>query len=343
MDFDDLLYQMYILLYRNPENIKQKYQTQFRYILVDEFQDTNYLQYAIVKQLVDYPGSQRNICIVGDDAQSIYAFRGATIRNIFDFETDYPDHRKFKLEQNYRSTEHIVEAANQVILNNKNQIEKTLWTDEAGGNKIRISKAVSDQEEGKRVADSIVEWKNRAGLANHQFAVLYRTNAQSRIVEEQLRRNNIPYKVFGGLSFYQRKEIKDFIAYLRMATNPRDEEALKRIINYPRRGIGDSTIQKALDYANEHQITLWEAIHNQEILGRASGAVRQFVMIIKACIDHAATSNAYAAAMYIGKASGLLDALKDDKTQEGIGRLENVNALLDGIQEYIENDEAGYG
>jgi len=341
MDFDDLLYQMYILLYRNPENIKQKYQTQFRYILVDEFQDTNYLQYAIVKQLVDYPGSQRNICIVGDDAQSIYAFRGATIRNIFDFETDYPDHRKFKLEQNYRSTEHIVEAANQVILNNKNQIEKTLWTDEAGGNKIRISKAVSDQEEGKRVADSIVEWKNRAGLANHQFAVLYRTNAQSRIVEEQLRRNNIPYKVFGGLSFYQRKEIKDFIAYLRMATNPRDEEALKRIINYPRRGIGDSTIQKALDYANEHQITLWEAIHNQEILGRASGAVRQFVMIIKACIDHAATSNAYAAAMYIGKASGLLDALKDDKTQEGIGRLENVNALLDGIQEYIENDEAG--
>jgi len=340
MDFDDLLYQMYILLYRNPDNVKQKYQNQFRYILVDEFQDTNFLQYAIVKQLVDYPESQRNICIVGDDAQSIYAFRGATIRNIFDFEIDYPDHRKYKLEQNYRSTEHIVEAANQVIQNNKNQIDKTLWTDEAGGNKIRIQKSVSDQEEGKRVADSIVEWKNRAGLANHQFAVLYRTNAQSRIVEEQLRRNNIPYKVFGGLSFYQRKEIKDFIAYLRMATNPRDEEALKRIINYPRRGIGDSTIQKALEYANEHQITLWETIHHQDILGRAAGAVRQFVLIIKACIEHASTTNAYAAAIYIGKASGLLDALKGDKTQEGIGRLENVNALLDGIQEYIENDEA---
>lgn len=340
MDFDDLLYQMYIMLYRNPENVKEKYQRQFQYVLVDEFQDTNYLQYAIVKQLIDYPGSQRNICIVGDDAQSIYAFRGATIRNIFDFEIDYPDHRKYKLEQNYRSTEHIVEAANQVIQNNKNQIDKTLWTDEAGGNKIRLMKAVSDQEEGKRVADSIVEWKNRAGLANNQFAILYRTNAQSRIIEEQLRRNNIPYKVFGGLSFYQRKEIKDFIAYLRVATNPRDEEAIKRVINYPRRGIGDSTIQKALEYANENQITLWEAIHHQEILGRAASAVRLFVNMMKACIEQANTANAYAAAMYIGKASGLLDALKEDKTQDGIGRLENVNALLDGIQEYIENDEA---
>nr|MBP8942302.1 UvrD-helicase domain-containing protein [Saprospiraceae bacterium] len=184
MDFDDLLYQMYIMLYRNPENVKEKYQRQFQYVLVDEFQDTNYLQYAIVKQLIEYPDSPRNICIVGDDAQSIYAFRGATIRNIFDFETDYPQHQKYKLEQNYRSTEHIVAAANQVIQNNKNQIEKTLWTDEAGGSKIRLIKAISDLEEGKRVADSVIEWKNRAGLANHEFAILYRTNAQSRIVEE---------------------------------------------------------------------------------------------------------------------------------------------------------------
>ncbi len=340
MDFDDLLYQMYIMLYRNPENVKEKYQSQFRYILVDEFQDTNYLQYAIVKQLIEYPGSNKNICIVGDDAQSIYAFRGATIRNIFDFESDYPQHRKFKLEQNYRSTEHIVSAANQVIQNNRNQIEKTLWTDESGGNKIRIIKAVSDQEEGKRVADSIVEWKNRAGLANHQFAILYRTNAQSRIVEEQLRRNNIPYKVFGGLSFYQRKEIKDFIAYLRLATNPRDEEALKRVINYPRRGIGESTIQKALEYANEHQITLWEALHHPELLGRSASAVKHFLAVIQSCMEQASTQNAYAAALYIGKASGLLDALKADRTQDGISRLDNVNALLDGIQEYLENDEA---
>ncbi|HNT22543.1 MAG TPA: 3'-5' exonuclease [Saprospiraceae bacterium] len=340
MDFDDLLYQMYIMLYRNPENVKEKYQSQFRYILVDEFQDTNYLQYAIVKQLIEYPGSNKNICIVGDDAQSIYAFRGATIRNIFDFESDYPQHRKFKLEQNYRSTEHIVSAANQVIQNNRNQIEKTLWTDESGGNKIRIIKAVSDQEEGKRVADSIVEWKNRAGLANHQFAILYRTNAQSRIVEEQLRRNNIPYKVFGGLSFYQRKEIKDFIAYLRLATNPRDEEALKRVINYPRRGIGESTIQKALEYANEHQITLWEALHRPELLGRSASAVKHFLAVIQSCMEQASTQNAYAAALYIGKASGLLDALKADRTQDGISRLDNVNALLDGIQEYLENDEA---
>ncbi len=340
MDFDDLLYQMYILLYRNTDGVKEKYQRQFQYVLVDEFQDTNYLQYAIVKQLIEYPGSPRNICIVGDDAQSIYAFRGATIRNIFDFETDYPHHQKFKLEQNYRSTEHIVAAANQVITNNKKQIEKTLWTDEPGGNKIRIIKAVSDIEEGKRIADNIVEWKNRAGLANSQFAVLYRTNSQSRIIEEQLRRNNIPYKVFGGLSFYQRKEIKDFIAYLRLATNPKDEEALKRIINYPRRGIGDSTIQKALDYANEHEITLWQAIHQSEVTGRASNAIRQFVQSMTACMQQATTTNAYAAALYIGKHSGLLDALKGDKTQEGAGRLENVNALLDGIQEFIENDEA---
>lgn len=340
MDFDDLLYQMYILLYKNPENIKEKYQQQFQYVLVDEFQDTNYLQYAIVRQLIDYPGSPRNICIVGDDAQSIYAFRGATIRNILDFEKDYPDHQKFKLEQNYRSTEHIVGAANQVIRNNKNQIEKTLWTEENGGSKIRLMKAVSDLEEGKRVADSIIEWKNRSGLNNGSFAVLYRTNAQSRVVEEQLRRANIPYKVFGGLSFYQRKEIKDFIAYLRVSTNPNDEEALKRIINYPRRGIGDSTIQKALDYANEHQVSLWEALHNPDLTGRAANAMRQFLQIMHDCIKQAQENDAYNAAMYIGKHSGLLDALKGDKTQEGVGRLENINALLDGIQEYIENDEA---
>ncbi len=340
MDFDDLLYQMYILLYRNPDNVKEKYQKQFQYVLVDEFQDTNYLQYAIVKQLIEYPGSNRNLCIVGDDAQSIYAFRGATIRNILDFEKDYPDHQKFKLEQNYRSTEHIVNAANQVIRNNKNQIEKTLWTHENGGSKIRLMKAVSDIEEGKRVADGIVEWKNRAGLNNGAFAVLYRTNAQSRIIEEQLRRANIPYKVFGGLSFYQRKEIKDFIGYLRVATNPSDEEALKRIINYPRRGIGDSTIQKALDYANEHQVSLWEALHNPDIAGRSVNAIRQFLKIMHDCIKQANETDAYAAAMFIGKHSGLLEALKGDKTQEGVGRMENVNALLDGIQEYIENDES---
>lgn len=339
MDFDDLLLQMYKLLYTNPDHVKEKYQRQFQYILVDEFQDTNYLQYMIVRLLIDYQDSSRNLCIVGDDAQSIYAFRGATIRNILDFEKDYPDHKKFKLEQNYRSSEHIVAAANQVISNNKNQIEKTLWTEDYGGSKIRIFKSVSDQEEGKRVADSIVEFKNRMSLANHEFAVLYRTNAQSRTIEEQLRRANIPYKVFGGLSFYQRKEIKDFMAYLRLATNPKDEEALKRIVNYPRRGIGESTIQKANDYANEHQITLWEALHQPDVSGRAANAIRSFVHMMHGCIEQAAKSDAYIAAQYIARHSGLMDSLKGDKTQEGIGRLENVNALLDGIQEFIENDE----
>jgi DNA helicase II / ATP-dependent DNA helicase PcrA len=244
MDFDDLLLMMFRLLYQNPDQVRQKYQQQFRYIMVDEFQDTNYLQYEILKLLSVYPESPRNLCIVGDDAQSIYSFRGATIENILQFENDFPELQTFKLEQNYRSTHFIVQAANEVINHNKRQIQKKIWTDRSAGSKIKVIKATSETEEGKRVADTIIEQKNRYNLQNKEIAILYRTNGQSRIFEEQLRRYNIQYRVYGGLSFYSRKEVKDLIAYLRLTVNDKDDEALKRIINYPRRGIGDTTIDQ---------------------------------------------------------------------------------------------------
>jgi len=244
MDFDDLLFQLYYLLHKNPEDVLDKYRKKFKYLLVDEFQDTNYLQYAIIKKLTKYEGSGDNICVVGDDAQSIYAFRGATVDNILDFEKDFKTLKTFKLEQNYRSTTHIVEAANSVIGHNKKQIKKKIWSHKGEGTKIRVIKAVSDTEEGKRIADSIIEQKTRHHFSNNDIAILYRTNAQSRIFEEYLRRYNIAYKVFGGTSFYQRKEVKDLIAYLRLAVNQQDEEALKRVINYPKRGIGKTTIEK---------------------------------------------------------------------------------------------------
>ncbi|HMR43679.1 MAG TPA: UvrD-helicase domain-containing protein, partial [Saprospiraceae bacterium] len=245
MDFDDLLYKLYELLQTNPGGVLEKYREKFRYVMVDEFQDTNFLQYAIIRKLVHFENSPRNICVVGDDAQSIYAFRGATIQNILDFENDFKnfDIKVFKLEQNYRSTEHIVRAANELITYNRKQIPKTIWSAKGQGQKIQVIKGMSDAEEGKRVADAILEQKNRHHLSNKDIAILYRTNAQSRVFEENLRRFNIPYRVFGGTSFYQRKEVKDFIAYLRLAVNPLDEEALRRTINYPRRGIGDATIE----------------------------------------------------------------------------------------------------
>ncbi len=228
MDFDDLLFQLYRLFRDNPENVVEKYQKRFKYIHVDEFQDTNFLQYAILKRLVKYPGSSENVFVVGDDAQSIYAFRGATIDNILDFEKDYPALRTFKLEQNYRSTHHIVSAANEVITHTRRQLQKTIWTDKPDRAKIKLLKCVTDDEESRRVADFILEQKHRYHLPNSDIAVLYRTNSQSRKFEEHLRRLNLPYRVFGGTSFYQRKEVKDFVAYLRLAVNPRDEEALRR-------------------------------------------------------------------------------------------------------------------
>jgi len=338
MDFDDLLLQMYRLLFQNPDNIRAKYQRQFQYIMVDEFQDTNYLQYEILKLFSVYPGSNHNICIVGDDAQSIYSFRGATIENILQFANDFPALQTFKLEQNYRSTQFIVEAANEVINHNQRQIQKKIWTDRAEGSKIKIIKAISETEEGKRVADTIVEQKNRHSLQNKEIAILYRTNGQSRIFEEQLRRFNIPYRVYGGLSFYSRKEVKDLIAYLRLIVNDKDDEALKRVINYPRRGIGATTIESISQLANDNEVSMWEVLTKIDFNARSRKTIGDFVKLIQAFKDKAAKSDAYMVADFVARNSGLIEHLKEDKSVEGIARVDNVTSLLDGIQEFVQED-----
>ncbi|MBK7410590.1 MAG: UvrD-helicase domain-containing protein [Saprospirales bacterium] len=339
MDFDDLLYRMFELLHTNPEGVREKYQQRFRYVMVDEFQDTNHLQYEIVKKLVNYEGSPRNICVVGDDAQSIYAFRGATIQNILDFEQDFKKYniQVYKLEQNYRSTSHIVQAANEVITNNRKQIPKSIWSDKGDGERIRVLKALSDTEEGKRIVDAILEQKNRHHLRNRDIAILYRTNAQSRIFEEYLRRYNISYRVFGGLSFYQRKEVKDILAYFRLAVNAKDEEALRRVINLPRRGIGNSSVEKISLEADAQNVPMWDLLPRVSLTGRTRTAIDGFIHLIENFRQQAATTNAYQAAIYIAKQSGLVDSLKEDTTVEGMGRVENVNSLLDGIKEFVEN------
>ena len=338
MDFDDLLLQMFKLLYTNPENVREKYQRQFSHVLVDEFQDTNFLQYEILKLFSIFPNSPNNICIVGDDAQSIYSFRGATIENILQFEHDFPEVRTYKLEQNYRSTGHIVSAANQVISNNSRQIQKEIWTDKESGNKIKVIKAMTDSEEGKRVADLIIEQKNRFNLANSDLAVLYRTNAQSRVFEEHLRRYNIPYRIYGGTSFYQRKEVKDVIAYLRLAINSKDDEALKRIINYPRRGIGQTTMSKLTTLAEDNEVSIWDCLAQIELKPAAKNKLGKFVSIIAYCREQALKENAYKAAVNIVKKSGLMDLLKAENTIEAQSRMDNINALLDGIQDFTEDD-----
>ena len=343
MDFDDLLLQMFRLLYQNPDNVREKYQRQFQYVMVDEFQDTNYLQYEILKLLSVYPGSNHNICIVGDDAQSIYSFRGATIENILQFEHDFPLLQTFKLEQNYRSTQFIVEAANEVINHNKRQIQKKIWTDRAEGHKIKVIKTMTETEEGKRVADTIIEQKNRHNLHNKDIAILYRTNGQSRIFEEQLRRHNIPYRVYGGLSFYSRKEIKDLIAYMRLTINDKDDEALKRVINYPRRGIGESTIEQISQLADDNDMSMWEVLTKIEFNNRSRKSIGEFVQLMYAFKAKAAKSNAYEIADYIARNSGIQSILKEDKTPEGQSRLDNIISLLDGIQEFVQDDEIQTG
>lgn len=337
MDFDDLLYKMFLLLDKFPD-VLYKYQHRFRYILLDEFQDTNFAQYMITKKLGDV---HQNICVVGDDAQSIYSFRGATIENILNFERDYPDLKVFKLEQNYRSTQHIVVAANKVISNNKMQITKEIWTENGDGEKIKVVRAISDNDEGRLVVDSIFEEKMRHQMHNRDFVILYRTNAQSRAFEEALRRLNILYVVYGGVSFYQRKEIKDLIAYLRLTVNHNDEEALKRIINYPTRGIGQTTMEKVALVANETGKNLWEVLSNaQELLqgNRSLHAIEDFVNMIKSWALMLKTHNAYDLAALIGKASGILKELYNDKTVEGLARYENIQELLNGIKEFTENN-----
>jgi DNA helicase-2/ATP-dependent DNA helicase PcrA len=262
MDFDDLLLKMYELLDKHPGTLEH-YQNKFQYIMVDEYQDTNFAQYMILKMLA---AEHHNICVVGDDAQSIYAFRGATIRNILNFHREYPEMKTFKLEQNYRSTQTIVKAAGELIKKNKDQLEKNVWTENDEGDRIRVFKTLTDNDEGKLVADLIFEDKMQQQMYNKEFAILYRTNSQSRALEEALRKMNIAYRIYGGMSFYQRKEIKDLISYLRLTVNPNDEEALKRVINYPTRGIGKTTLEKIILLASEQNKSLWEIISSNELL-----------------------------------------------------------------------------
>ncbi|HMW25228.1 MAG TPA: UvrD-helicase domain-containing protein, partial [Ferruginibacter sp.] len=343
MDFDDLLFKMYLLLKNNPEALS-KYQRKFKYILIDEYQDTNPAQYEIIKLL---GAMHENVCVVGDDAQSIYSFRGATIENILQFQKDYDDVKVVKLEQNYRSTKNILHVANEVIGNNKGQIEKRLFTDNVEGERIRLVRTMTDNDEGKMVADSIQEQKLRNHYFNKDFAILYRTNAQSRSFEEALRRMGIAYRIYGGISFYQRKEVKDFIAYLRLVVNPKDEEALKRVINYPVRGIGKTTVDKAVLLANENNLTLWDIISNAAIYGFRSGTLESldnFVTMIKMFQSELSKKNAYDLAVIVGKSTNIVKELFNDKTTEGLARYENVQELLNSIKEFTEtpmNEEDG--
>ena len=337
MDFDDLLFNTNVLFRDNPD-VLHKYQHRFSHVLVDEFQDTNLSQYLITKKL---SAVNQNICVVGDDAQSIYAFRGADIKNILNFEKDYPDLKIIKLEQNYRSTKVIVNAANSVINNNTAQLKKDIWTANEEGELIELLKANSDNEEGKLVATSIFEEKLNQKVKNSEIAVLYRTNSQSRAIEEALRRANIKYKIIGGLSFYQRKEIKDILSYLRFVVNQSDEQALRRIINLPKRGIGSGSVDKIIVAADDNGVTLWEVVSNifRYLPGRITNAIDQFATMIKSFMVIIQKKDAYEAASYIAKQSGLLRELYEDKTIEGLSRYENVQELLNAIKEYVDNEE----
>jgi DNA helicase-2/ATP-dependent DNA helicase PcrA len=334
---------MYELLKTHPDALS-KYQRKFKYILIDEYQDTNPAQYEIIKLL---GAMHENVCVVGDDAQSIYSFRGATIENILQFQKDYDDVKVVKLEQNYRSTKNILHVANEVIGNNKGQIEKKLFTDNGEGEKIKLVRTMTDNDEGRMVADAIKEQKLRNHYSNQDFAILYRTNAQSRSYEESLRRLGIGYRIYGGTSFYQRKEIKDFIAYLRVVINPRDEEALKRIINYPVRGIGKTTTEKLVLFANERNLTMWDILTNAAMYGFKSGtleAIDNFVLTMKMFQSEIDKKNAYELATIVGKSTGIVKELFNDKTTEGLARYENVQELLNSIKEFIEtpmNEEDG--
>ncbi len=342
MDFDDLLLKFYELLRNVPESLS-KYQRKFKYILVDEYQDTNPAQYEVIKLL---GAMHENVCVVGDDAQSIYSFRGATIENILQFQKDYEDAKVVKLEQNYRSSKSILDVANEVIKNNKGQIPKNLWTDKGEGEKIKLVRLNTDNDEGKYVADTIQEQKLRNHYNNRDFAILYRTNAQSRAFEESLRRMSIPYTMFGGLSFYARKEVKDYVAYLRVIVNPRDEEALKRIINYPVRGIGKTTIDKTVLMANEHNISMWEVLERAREAGFKAGtleAIENFVVMIKSFASMLQNKNAYDVAVHVGKQTNFVKELFNDKSTEGVQRYENVQELLNSIKEWTESPDTEEG
>jgi len=342
MDFDDLLLKFYELLRMVPECLS-RYQHKFKYILIDEYQDTNPAQYEIIKLL---GAMHENVCVVGDDAQSIYSFRGATIQNILQFQKDYDQVKVVKLEQNYRSTRTILDAANEVIKQNKGQIEKELFTDNQSGEKIALVRTMTDNDEGKLVADTIQEQKLRFHFQNKDFAILYRTNAQSRAFEEALRRMGLPYTIYGGISFYQRKEVKDLVAYLRLVVNPRDEEALKRIINYPVRGIGKTTLDKLILIANTNNTSVWEALLQVRAHGFRAGtltALEDFVTMIQSFQSMLPNSNAYDLAFHVGKQTNLVKELFNDKSTEGVQRYENIQELLNSIKEWTESPDTDDG
>jgi DNA helicase II / ATP-dependent DNA helicase PcrA len=337
MDFDDLLLKTNELLNRFPD-VLAKYQNRFRYILVDEYQDTNHSQYLIVRALSD---KFQNICVVGDDAQSIYAFRGANINNILNFQKDYENVKTYRLEQNYRSTKNIVEAANNIIDKNKTKLEKIVWTANDFGNKIKVNRSVTDSEEGRFVAGTIWEQKISNQLMNNHFAILYRTNAQSRAMEDALRKRDIPYRIYGGLSFYQRKEIKDVLCYLRLVINPKDEEALVRVINYPARGIGDTTIEKLTIAANHYKRSVFEVMQNIDKIDlKLNSGTKQklqdFVTMIQSFQVINQNQDAFVVADHVAKKTGLVQELKKDATPEGIARIENIEELLNGIKDFTE-------
>lgn len=338
MDFDDILLKTYELFDTKPDRLN-KYQHLFKFVLVDEYQDTNSVQYLIIKKLA---AVNRNVCVVGDDAQSIYAFRGANIRNILNFEHDYPEFKLYKLEQNYRSTKVIVDAASSVIKNNREQLKKEIWTQNDLGDKIRVFKASSDGDEGRIVASAIFETKMNEQARNADFAILYRTNSQSRSFEESLRKLNIFYRIVGGLSFYQRKEIKDLLGYCRVVINPKDEEAVKRVINYPTRGIGPTTMDRVMILSRESGQPIWSILETVRDLGFSSAVcnkIEGFVQMIKSFSVQAQEKNAYDLMLEIAKASGIMKKLFEDKSIEGISRYDNLQELLAGVQEFVEKEE----
>lgn len=337
MDFDDLLFKMNVLL-RDFPDLLLKYQHKFSYILVDEYQDTNFAQYLIIKQLA---ALRENLCVVGDDAQSIYGFRGANIQNILNFKQDYPDFALYKLEQNYRSTKYIVDAANSVIANNKDQIEKVVWTANGEGERIAVHRCYSDNEEGRWAATQIFDLHNQRQQHWKDIAILYRTNAQSRSFEESLRKLNVPYRIYGGLSFYQRKEIKDLIAYFRLTANPRDDEALKRIINFPTRGIGKTTMDRLLVESTERDVSIWDLVTDDmapptSVKGASLRKVQDFVQMMRGFAAELDTKDAHDLGMHIAKHTGLVHTLYQDKTPEGVARYDNVQELLNGMKSFVE-------
>ncbi|GGI57650.1 ATP-dependent helicase [Winogradskyella haliclonae] len=340
MDFDDLLLKTNELLTRFPD-VLAKYQDRFRYILVDEYQDTNHSQYLIVRALSD---RFQNICVVGDDAQSIYAFRGANINNILNFQRDYDDVKVFRLEQNYRSTKNIVNAANSVIDKNQTKLDKVVWTANDEGGKIKVNRLMTDGDEGRYVASTVFETKMQEQLHNSDFAVLYRTNAQSRAIEDALRKRDIPYRIYGGLSFYQRKEIKDVLSYLRVIINPADEEALKRIINFPARGIGQTTIDRLIVAASSYNKTIFEVLKSIDdieisINSGTRNKLKNFVTMIESFQVMNANANAFELADHVVKVSGLIKEFNKDGTPEGVAKMENIEELLNGIGDFVEGQK----